>query len=35
MTDLVVRRAREVAINRASNSGDTLHVIVGIPASYC
>jgi len=30
MTDLVVRRAREAALNRASRSGDSLQVIVGM-----
>src|SRR5689334_23292727 len=33
-TDFVVRRAREVAVRRASSSGDTLHVIVGISTAY-
>jgi hypothetical protein len=34
MTDFVVRRARDVAVSRASNSGDSLQVIVGMPKAY-
>jgi len=33
-TDLVVRRVRDVAVRRASSSGDTLHVMVGTRAAY-